>query len=282
MDPVTISLLAAGGSQLFNFLQSISNRNQARRAAFRDFDHQQRLLSQQNQANIHLANEQRNWTENMWHKQNRYNSPAAQMSRFKAAGLNPHLIYGQGNPGNAGAVQSYNRANVASALDNMPRGQAIANYTGMMSANVQRSQIAVFQQDAFMKAIESMNKAISGKRVKLDYETASKLQGTQIAAAKANLERLTTEITGNKLRNELQEKLNPKQLKKVDLEIKKIAQEILHTKAKTLTEKQIKRLKKLEYELKDQGIDTSGGFMSRVLQLLFRQLRPDLTKIMKF
>lgn len=29
-----------------------------------------------------------------------YNSPAAQMARFKEAGLNPNLVYGQGSPGN--------------------------------------------------------------------------------------------------------------------------------------------------------------------------------------
>lgn len=32
-----------------------------------------------------------------WNRQNEYNSPAAQMQRFKDAGLSPHLIYGQTN-----------------------------------------------------------------------------------------------------------------------------------------------------------------------------------------
>jgi hypothetical protein len=32
-----------------------------------------------------------------WNRQNIYNSPQAQMERFKEAGLNPHLIYGQTN-----------------------------------------------------------------------------------------------------------------------------------------------------------------------------------------
>jgi len=41
-----------------------------------------------------------------WNKQNEYNSPAAQMARFKAAGLNPNLIYGRGDAGNATAVRS--------------------------------------------------------------------------------------------------------------------------------------------------------------------------------
>jgi septin family protein len=30
-----------------------------------------------------------------WNRQNTYNTPAAQMQRYKDAGLNPHLIYGQ-------------------------------------------------------------------------------------------------------------------------------------------------------------------------------------------
>lgn len=43
----------------------------------------------------------------MWHLQNAYNTPEAQMQRFQNAGLNPHLIYGQGSPGNAMAPPSY-------------------------------------------------------------------------------------------------------------------------------------------------------------------------------
>ena len=52
----------------------------------------------------------RQWNEQMyarqradaladWQRQNEYNSPAAQMQRYKDAGLNPNLIYG-GGPGN--------------------------------------------------------------------------------------------------------------------------------------------------------------------------------------
>lgn len=43
----------------------------------------------------------------MWHMQNAYNSPAEQMKRFGAAGLNPHLIYSQGNPGNNSSIPNY-------------------------------------------------------------------------------------------------------------------------------------------------------------------------------
>lgn len=42
----------------------------------------------------------------MWNMQNDYNSPAAQMERLQAAGLNPNLMYSMGTSGNAsGSVQ---------------------------------------------------------------------------------------------------------------------------------------------------------------------------------
>jgi len=37
-----------------------------------------------------------------WRKMNEYNTPSKQMNRFRNAGLNPNLIYSQGNAGNAG------------------------------------------------------------------------------------------------------------------------------------------------------------------------------------
>lgn len=54
---------------------------------------------------------QREWTErredlsyqrgwDVMNYQNWYNSPEQQMTRFRQAGLNPHLIYGKGTPGN--------------------------------------------------------------------------------------------------------------------------------------------------------------------------------------
>lgn len=41
-----------------------------------------------------------------WNMQNAYNSPQAQMKRFQEAGLNPNLIYGQGNSGPAGNIST--------------------------------------------------------------------------------------------------------------------------------------------------------------------------------
>ena len=53
-----------------------------------------RFIAEQNQKNM-------DFQIDMFNRTNAYNSPAQQMARFKEAGLNPHLIYGQGSSGNA-------------------------------------------------------------------------------------------------------------------------------------------------------------------------------------
>ena len=52
-----------------------------------------------NDANERMQHEQNKWNLEQWNRNNAYNSPAAQMQRFKAAGLNPDLMYQQGTPG---------------------------------------------------------------------------------------------------------------------------------------------------------------------------------------
>lgn len=67
----------------------------------RNIDTQVSEQRKENQANrdwnLNLAKMQNNWNIEQWNRENAYNSPAAQMARYKAAGLNPDLMYGQQN-----------------------------------------------------------------------------------------------------------------------------------------------------------------------------------------
>lgn len=67
-----------------------SGLNQAANSANMDkqFQYQKDLMRIQNDYNVQN-----------WHMQNSYNTPAAQMQRLKAAGLNPDLMYGNGAAG---------------------------------------------------------------------------------------------------------------------------------------------------------------------------------------
>lgn len=55
-----------------------------------------------NRANTRLVQQQNQNNLNLWHEQMAYNTPSAQVARFKAAGLNPALMYGSmSDAGNA-------------------------------------------------------------------------------------------------------------------------------------------------------------------------------------
>lgn len=81
--------ITAGASSLINGITSIINTNKT------------------NKANRELAEYSYSKNLESWHMQNAYNTPEKQMERFKAAGLNPNLIYGQGNAGNAAQIPQY-------------------------------------------------------------------------------------------------------------------------------------------------------------------------------
>lgn len=82
-------------SAIGSFFGNKSNRKQSAEAFDREskFAREERLAQQQ-------------WIEQMYEKNNSYNSPAAQMQRLKDAGLNPDLMYSRGDVGNATAPEA--------------------------------------------------------------------------------------------------------------------------------------------------------------------------------
>lgn len=94
MDPIIGAATIAAGSSLLGGIFGSSAQSSA------------------NKTNIKLQREAQAWQESMWNKQNEYNTPAAQIQRMKDAGLNPALMYSQGNVGNADQPRSVAPAQV--------------------------------------------------------------------------------------------------------------------------------------------------------------------------
>lgn len=65
-------------------------------------------IDKYNQGQMDLAKYVADRNVGFWNLQNEYNTPKKQMQRYIDAGLNPNLIYGQINNGNASAVQAFN------------------------------------------------------------------------------------------------------------------------------------------------------------------------------
>ncbi|UPW41589.1 DNA pilot protein [Peromfec virus RodF8_47] len=55
------------------------------------------IARETNQNQLQIAREQAQYNKDLWDANNAYNTPLAQMQRYEEAGLNPHLIYGNGS-----------------------------------------------------------------------------------------------------------------------------------------------------------------------------------------
>lgn len=86
------SAISAGASFLGGLIS-----NNSQRKAVKEQIRAQELENQRNREyNLMLAQQQNAWNVEQWERENEYNDPAAQMKRFKNAGLNPDLMAGSG------------------------------------------------------------------------------------------------------------------------------------------------------------------------------------------
>lgn len=92
--------------------------------------------ARQETANMDIAKYQAAANERYMDKYNAYNTPANQMQRFEDAGLNKHLIYGQGSPGNQSSPLTH--PDIKSAdYQSMAQILPMINQTKMVNAQVQ-------------------------------------------------------------------------------------------------------------------------------------------------
>lgn len=116
--------------------------------------------AQVREANLHsqeLAKYGYEQEKQMIREQNEYNTPKNQMLRYQEAGLNPHLIYGQGTPGNQTAIAKYNAPDVKAA----PR----IDYLGMTLQALQGYQqiVKTIVDTDNVKAHTALTKEETGK-----------------------------------------------------------------------------------------------------------------------
>lgn len=155
----------------------------------------------------------------MWHAQNAYNSPAAQMARFKQAGLNPHLIYGQGNPGNAGTPPAYQPPNIQYRYEAGRYGSAVASIlptimqVGSWLQHMRQGEVQIAKDQQAMRKtdvdIEKLREVVDQMR-KTNPELLRKLENTnalyeyqsQMLSSQAQKARLSVHELGAKMRLE--------------------------------------------------------------------------------
>lgn len=212
-----------------------------------------------NKYNWHRANA---YNEKRWNIQNEYNSPKAQMARFKAAGLNPHLIYGQGNEGNA-STQAPAQTQKAETQKVTPRAQTF---------NLSRG-IDAFQKHVQLKDLKARTDNLEAQT---DLNRANKSVALQNAANMAlNYDRgefqfgkdkqlRETAIDGAILAFDTEKAHNIKahsqarvQVDTADPQIQKAIAEAKLAKKKNKGQKLTNSLMKIELKYKRLGVDKS-------------------------
>jgi len=166
-----------------------------------------------NEANLQLQQNQLAWNKNMWHMQNEYNSPAAQMQRMREAGLNTHLMYGQGNEGNANApAQGVEPAKMRPITEGA--GNTIGDYIKLKMVSSQidnmNADTAVKLKEADKKAFETTGIGIANARDYQDYQIETKTFNNKIRRDQIETAMTGLQLIGLGLNNEGQKLSNDK------------------------------------------------------------------------
>lgn len=172
-------LLGAGSS----VIENSQNRQNVRETNQMNY----KINQMNNQFNERMAIQQRNWQENMWNKENAYNTASAQRQRLEEAGLNPYLMM---NGGSAGVAQSAGTGASASSAgsavmqpfqaDYSDIGSSIGNIFQYELMQSEKSQLQGARQLADAKAMETLSNVDWGK---LTDETRNYLKSTGLARA---------------------------------------------------------------------------------------------------
>ena len=167
------------GRDLFNWYGQRQQRNWDMDSANKQRDWNYQMWQNQNRENQRFWEQQRDFNLQMWHAQNEYNNPKSQMQRFMDAGLNPHLIYGQGTPGNSPSQasaslanspkpQGYQRHSNPALLQNLGARFDGDIINDMSTNNNLESQTAVNNAIRDNKEAETFNSLMDGKKKKIE------------------------------------------------------------------------------------------------------------------
>jgi hypothetical protein len=222
-----------------------------------------------------LNRKNREWQEEMWQKTNDYNLPSMQMARLKAAGLNPHLIYGQGNVGNATMASAPQQTN----QDFSSFATAAQNYVSNRKQQVEIDNLKKAQEvmdaDKQLKNSQSVNQLAGAAKTEQEKNQAGELFNTVLAQSEANLR--NTDIVSKKLESEIGSilagtDLAKQQTRESGARIEQIEQNVKESAAKIksmMVDNNLKgaeiELKKVELGLRKAGINPNDPAYIRIL-----------------
>lgn len=223
-----------------------------------------------NEANLELAKYSYGEQQKQIDKQNLYNSPAAQMARYREAGLSPNLIYGQGSSGNQSSTPAFNppQMNMRHAVFQIP--DMISQYQDFQMRNAQiekvRTSTELDAEKIRLNAVQTMLGAITGKRKSFDLEQAKILAPYQQDIKHGQAQSAYTKV--------LQEYARLSSMNQ-DVVNKRIQERLMQ---QNITRNDLDNtFKKYRNEWMRQGVTTSDSLPVRLITLMLKQAGVDFT-----
>ncbi len=196
-----------------------------------------------------------------WKRQNRYNNPAAQMDRLKAAGLNPNLIYGTSPTSAVGNADSVAPGKAAPYKFDNPIGDitkfADVGNTEQQTDNL-KVQNDVLTQEAILKAAQTGELGAKTARTKFDLALSSELRDTSLSAAKENLRQMEVSTVGKQLDNTFKSQSLKNRVKAINYNVQQAKSDL---KGQEL----LNALREEELELKKLGIERGDNMFFRIM-----------------
>ena len=196
-----VSLLPVIGAGISAGANLITNRQ--------NINYQENTNALQNKRNLELYNMQRADALSDWDRQNQYNSPSQQMQRFKEAGLNPNLIYGQmTNSPTIRSTEAKAPDYVAPQLKGNAAAEAIMAYQ-----NVQQMQLQNKSVEAQIAESQARRQKIESEKIGQDYNNANTILNSPAIQEALHQKVLLNDATLRQMEQNLEQskKMNPLQ-----------------------------------------------------------------------
>lgn len=172
------------------------------RAIRQQIEAQQQENQKNREYNLMLARIQNQWNLEQWQRENDYNSPTAQMARFRAAGLNPNLAYGQMSNGASSPTLTSGAASSPtdmSAIGNKRNfGQAMQEMLGL---EMQKAQIEAIKAGTEKTKEDTKNVTASTEALTIDnlYRAIKHQQDIKIGDMNLKIGDSTLKLNDNQL-----------------------------------------------------------------------------------
>lgn len=243
--PIASGLISAGGG-LLSSLFGMGSQAQANKANLR-------AVRETNAANRELARYSYEQNLAQWNRENEYNKPVNVMARYRDAGLNPNLIYGNGTSAHAASSPQMKVPDqIAPHVDPLPSpqnlGDAFLNGMGQATAMEYRqdqrklvaSQIEFNKANALNKLAEYSGTVANSNLKKLEYQIQNDLKDITVEKGRMGLELINVQIEGRRAEtNRLNTLLNYEvenfraRNDLTDAQTRKVAYELQYVAAKT-------------------------------------------------